>query len=456
LNNLLKKYRKVSVIGSAKSGVAAAKLFKRNGFEVFLSEAAAQDKTGKTFVNDIINSGIEHEFGGHSSKVYDSDLMIVSPGVPQNSDVIRNAKKKGLDVVSEVEAASWFCKGRIIAITGTNGKTTTTTLIGEIFKDAGFETYVCGNIGKPFSEIAEETDENSIVVLETSSFQLDNIKSFKPFISILLNITPDHLDRYDSFEEYAGSKMRITENQNSSDYFVFNYDDELVKRSAGSNIKAKCSAFSMSAAVKEKFESGAYIDNLDLVYFYYMGEENIIDTQKLIIKGQHNIYNTMASVISARIFGIEKEYIRKTVENFKGVEHRLEFVREVGGVKFYNDSKATNVNSVWYALKGFSEPLVLILGGKDKGNDYSQIEKEVKEYVKHIIAIGESKKKVYDYFKDIIPVTTSESLDDAVSKAAANASAGDVVLLSPACASFDMFDNYEHRGREFKKIVNSL
>ncbi|MFI5211965.1 MAG: Mur ligase family protein, partial [Ignavibacteria bacterium] len=186
------------------------------------------------------------------------------------------------------------------------------------------------------------------------------------------------------------------------------------------------------------------------------GEENIIDTQKLIIKGQHNVYNTMASVISARIFGIEKEYIKKTVENFRGVEHRLEFIRELKGVKFYNDSKATNVNSVWYALRGFSEPLVLILGGRDKGNDYSQIEKEVKENVKYIVAIGESKNKVYDFFKEILPVKIAESLEDAVDKAVSNASAGEVVLLSPACASFDMFDNYEHRGKEFKKIVNSL
>lgn len=456
MNSILKKYKKITIIGSAKSGVAAARLFKKNGYDVFLSEYSAQSKIDPVFINEITANGIEHEFGGHSSRVYDADLLIVSPGVPQKSEVIRTAKEKGIDIVSEVEAASWFCKGKIIAITGTNGKTTTTTLIGEIFKDAGFKTYVCGNIGKPFSEISEDTDENSIVVLEASSFQLDNIMNFKPFISILLNITPDHLDRYDSYEKYAESKMRITENQNNSDYFVFNYDDELVKKSSGSSVKAKLSAFSLSPAVKEKIDNGAYVDNFDLIYFYYMGEENIIDTQKLIIKGQHNVYNTMASVISARIFGIEKEFIKKTVENFKGVEHRLEFVRELNGVRFYNDSKATNVNSVWYALKGFNEPLVLILGGRDKGNDYSQIEKEVKENVKHIVAIGESKMKVYDYFKNFLPVTIAVSMKEAVEAAFKNSSKGEVVLLSPACASFDMFDNYEHRGREFKKIVNLL
>ncbi len=444
------------MIGAARSGVAAAKLLKKRGFEVFLSDANPSEKIDGEFVKEIKASEIEHEFGSHSSRVYDADLIVVSPGVPQNSEVITTALSKGLEVISEVEAASWFCKGKVIAITGTNGKTTTTTLIGEIFKDAGYKTFVCGNIGTAFSDIVEDTDENSIIVLETSSFQLDNIKEFKPFIAICLNITPDHLDRYDSFEKYLQSKMKITDNQNSSDYFVFNYDDELVRKSVNNGIIAKQSAFSLYSSVKDKTESGAFVDNFDLIYYYYMGEENIIDTQNLIIKGQHNVYNAMASVISARIFGIEKEYIRKTLENFKGVEHRLEFGRDINGIKFYNDSKATNVNSVWYALKGFSEPLVLILGGKDKGNNYSQIENEVKEHVKHIIAIGESKEKVYNYFKDIVPVTKAEDMDDAVNTAASVAAKNEIVLLSPACASFDMFDNYEHRGREFKKIVNTL
>lgn len=456
MNSELQKYKKISIIGAARSGVAAAKLFKKNSFDVFLSDSTPEEKIEQKFKDEIKSEGIAYEFGGHSEKVYDCDLMVVSPGVPQSSAVIQSALKKGIEVISEVEAASWFSKGRVIAVTGTNGKTTTTTLIGEIFKDAGYNTFVCGNIGTAFSEIADKTNDDSIVVLETSSFQLDNIKNFKPFVSVMLNITPDHMDRYDSFDKYAESKMKIADNQNESDYFVFNFDDELVRKSAETGVKAKHSAFSLNSDVKKKFESGAYVDNYDLIYFYYMGEENVIDTQKLIIKGQHNVYNTMASVISAKIFGIEKEFIKKTVENFKGVEHRLEFVRDINGIKFYNDSKATNVNSVWYALQGFNERLVLILGGKDKGNEYSQIEKEVKEHVKHIIAIGESKQKVYNYFRNIIPTTVASSLEDAVNKAASNAKSGDVVLLSPACASFDMFDNYEHRGREFKRIVNSL
>lgn len=453
--DIVENIKKVTVVGAAKSGVAAAKLLKRKGFEIFLSDSNDRSKIDPQFLNEIENCGIQSEFGNHSEKVFDADIMVVSPGVPQNSPVIQKALSKNIEVISEVEAASWYCKGKIIAITGTNGKTTTTTLIGEIFKDAGYKTFVCGNIGIAFSDIVEQTDDKSIVVIETSSFQLDNIRKFKPFISILLNVTPDHLDRYDTFEKYLESKLRITLNQNSSDHFVFNYDDDLVRRSANS-INANKSAFSLTRKVKEYSGTGAFVDNFDLIYYYYMGEENIIDTQKLIIKGDHNVYNAMASVISAKIFGIEKEYIKKTLENFKGVEHRLEFVRELDGIKYYNDSKATNVNSVWYALKGFSEKLVLILGGKDKGNDYSQIEKEVLEHVKHVIAIGSSKQKVYDFFKDKLPVTIADDMKDAVLKSKAAALKGDVVLLSPACASFDMFENYEHRGRVFKEIVNDL
>lgn len=453
--DILEKNKKVTIIGAARSGVAAAKLLKRKGYDVFLSDSGDEKKIDKSFIEEINASGIEHEFGKHSERVYESEILVVSPGVPQNSEVIQRSLKNGINVVSEIEAASWFCKGKVIAITGTNGKTTTTTLIGEMFKDAGYKTFVCGNIGIAFSDIVEETDDRSIVVLETSSFQLDNIKDFKPFIAIMLNATPDHMDRYESFEKYVESKMRIAENQNESDYFVFNYDDELVRKSAA-NVHSHRSAFSLTDAVKDETKEGTFLNNLDLIYYYYMGEENIIDTQKLIIKGEHNVYNAMASVISAKIFGIEKEYIKKTLENFKGVEHRLEYVRELEGVKYYNDSKATNVNSVWYALKGFNEPLVLILGGKDKGNDYTQIEKEVKQHVKHIIAIGDSKQKVYDFFKDKLPVTIAGTMDDAVNKARENAVKNDVVLLSPACASFDMFDNYEHRGEVFKNIVNSL
>jgi UDP-N-acetylmuramoylalanine--D-glutamate ligase len=384
----------------------------------------------------------------------------VSPGVPQNSDIIVQALANRKEVFSEIEIASWFCKGKIIAITGTNGKTTTTTLTGEIFKDAGFNTYVCGNIGLAFSEVADEIPGDAVVIIETSSFQLDNIKHFNPLIAIILNITPDHLDRYEhSFQKYAESKMRITENQNDKENLVYNYDDKplvkMLKNSGG--IKARKHAFSLNSSVSEAVKSGAYLNGENLTYFYSEGVEDIIESDKLKIKGPHNIYNSLASIIPAKIFDINTESINKTLSSFNGVEHRLEFVRDINGIKFFNDSKATNVNSVWYALQGFGEsPIILILGGKDKGNDYSEIKELVLKHVKEVIAIGESKEKVFNFFSGFVRTTKKMTLEDAICSGAADARKGDIVLLSPACASFDMFDNYEHRGREFKRIVNAL
>jgi len=460
LNAELEKYKSVSIIGAARSGIAAAKLLRKNGFNVFISDSAVASKISENFRNEILESGFEVEFGKHSERVYKSDLIVVSPGVPQNSKVIQTALEKGIDVVSEIEAASWFCKGKLIAITGTNGKTTTTTLIGEIFKDAGIKTFVCGNIGLAFSDVVENITEDAIAVLEISSFQLDNIKYFSPLIAIILNITPDHLDRYDhSFEKYAESKMRIAENQGTGDHLVYNFDSDELKKKIhnGKTMKAHRSAFSLNGSSLGKIVNrGMYSEGTSLLYFYEGGVENIIDSGSLAIKGPHNVYNTMASVIPAKIFDINTDTIVKTLTSFKGVEHRLEFVRDINGIQFYNDSKATNVDSVWYALQGFGQPIILILGGRDKGNDYEQIKGLVIKHVKHIIAIGESKEKIYNYFKDIVPVSRAHSLDDAVFRAAAEAKKNDIVLLSPACASFDMFDNYEQRGREFKRIVNAL
>lgn len=453
------EYKSISIIGAARSGVAAAKLLKSKGFKVFLSDSGPKEKISPEFIKEIENAGIEHEFGSHSDKVFEADAIVVSPGVPQDAGVIVKTLSSGKDVLSEVEIASWFCKGKIIAITGTNGKTTTTTLIGEIFKDAGFDTHVCGNIGVPFSDVADRARDNSVAVLETSSFQLDNIKYFNPLIAIILNITPDHLDRYDhSFDKYVLSKMRIAENQSENGHFVYNHDDKSLGGfiASGAVIKSKKSAFSLKSGVTKAVKTGAYTNGKNLMYFYEHGIENVIDTDKLLVKGPHNVYNTMASVIPAKLFDISNDSIVKTLTCFKGVEHRLEFVRDINGIKFYNDSKATNVNSVWYALQGFDSPIILILGGKDKGNDYEEIKELVRQNVKHIIAIGESKEKVVSFFKKIVPVTRAVTMEEAVYKAAGEARKGDNILLSPACASFDMFDNYEHRGKEFKKIVNTL
>jgi UDP-N-acetylmuramoylalanine--D-glutamate ligase len=457
VNKELSKYKSFSIIGAARSGVAIAKLLKSKGYRVFLSDSGEEKKINVNFLNEIKQSAVPYEFGKHSETVYGNDMVIVSPGVPQDSEVITKSIKAGKEVVSEIEAASWFCKGKIISITGTNGKTTTTTLIGEIFKDAGLKTFVCGNIGTAFADVVDKIGYDGIAVLETSSFQLDNIKTFNPYVSILLNITPDHLDRYGhEYKNYINSKLKVFENQTEDDFFIYDYDDEIIREHIGNRVKAKTIPFSIKKNLSGEFDTSAILKEDNIIYMNHHGDENIIDTKKLIIKGQHNIYNSLASVITAKIFGIKKEIIKKSLLNFKGVEHRLEFVREINGVKFYNDSKATNVNSVWYALRGFSEPIILILGGKDKGNDYSEIENEVKKYVKHIIAVGSSKDKVYDFFKTIVPVSKAGDFTDAVKIAYSFAEKNNVVLLSPACASFDMFENYEHRGREFKRIVNEL
>jgi UDP-N-acetylmuramoylalanine--D-glutamate ligase len=452
-----KKYGSFSIIGAARSGVALTRFLRSRGYRVFLSDMNSVEKIKPDFVREIKSSGAEYEFGKHSEKVYESDVMVVSPGVPQNSEVIKKALARGKEVVSELEAASWFCKGKIISITGTNGKTTTTTLAGKIFEDAGFKTFVCGNIGRAFSNVVGEIGEDGVAVVETSSFQLDNITKFKPYVSVLLNITPDHLDRYDkSYENYINSKFRVTENQDSGDYLIFNYDDEVIRSNVEKKTKARMAAFSIKQDISDKYELSASLKNEYILYCYSNGREQIINTKRLLIKGFHNIYNSMASVLSAKIFGINNESIAGTLYAFEGVEHRLELVRELKGVKFYNDSKATNVNSVWYALQGFDEPVVLILGGQDKGNDYSEIEKEVSKHVRHIIAVGESKMKVFDHFKSIVSVTLADDMTDAVKKGYSNAGKNSIVLLSPACASFDMFENYEHRGREFKRIVYEL
>jgi UDP-N-acetylmuramoylalanine--D-glutamate ligase len=457
MNGKLNKYRSFSVIGAARSGIAAAKLLRNKGYDVFLSDFNPENKINSDFVKEIIKNSIEHEFGTHSEKVFEKDVIVVSPGIPQNSEVLVKAFSRDKEVISEIELASWFCRGKIISITGTNGKTTTTTLTGKIFEDGGQKAYVCGNIGTAFCDVVDEIGEDEAAIVETSSFQLDNIKRFKPYISILLNITPDHLDRYEkSLDNYISSKLKVTANQDDNDYFIFNYDDEVIKQSINADIKARKIPFSIKKNPGDKYSAGAYLQDNRIIYYNSTGKHQLIDTKKLIIKGQHNIYNSMASIIASKIYKIKDVDIDRTLTEFKGVEHRLEFVKELNGIKFYNDSKATNVNSVWYALQGFAEPIVLILGGRDKGNDYTEIQKEVEKYVKHIVALGESRDKVYNFFKDIVPVTLADDMEDAVRKAYWKADANNIVLLSPACASFDQFENYEHRGREFKRIVNEL
>jgi UDP-N-acetylmuramoylalanine--D-glutamate ligase len=447
------KGKKVSVIGGARSGLAVAKLLKKLGADVFISDMKKIEeiKYVKFTTQELDSLGIKYEFGGHSDRVFDCDFIVISPGVPSNADVVVKAKNMGIKVLSEIEVASWFCKAPIVAVTGTNGKTTTTSLIGFIFRNAGFRTVVAGNIGSPFSDIVFDADEKSVVVLEVSSFQLDHIETFKPRVAVLLNITPDHLDRYASFGDYILSKFRIFKNQNSDDFAVYNYDDEIVQPYVESLNLVK-----MPFSVAERLPVGAFIDEGYIVLKFENKEERIIKMGELKIRGIHNVYNSLAAALAARAMEVKDEIIRESLKAFEGVAHRLEFVREINGVKFINDSKATNVNSLWYALESFDEPIILIAGGRDKGNDYSKVYDLVKRKVKLIVAIGESKEKIYNEFKTLTNVIKVNSMEEAVKISFENASPGDVVLLSPACASFDMFEDYEHRGEVFKKLVNEL
>lgn len=446
--------KKFSIIGAARSGVAVAKLLKRHKAIVFVSDVAPAGKMQQT-VAELDKAAIAYETGGHTQKALDADVLVLSPGVPSDVQVVRDATAKGLKVVSEVEAASWFCPSPIVAVTGTNGKTTTTTLIGRIFEDAKRKSVIAGNIGTAFSEVVDQMDGQSTAILEISSFQLDHIESFRPTVATVLNITPDHLDRYDhSFDRYVASKCRIFENQQTGDTLIYNGDDEVtrtnVHRRLGREVKA------LPFSVRSTMEEGAFVANHRLKVRIDREESDIIDIDELTIKGQHNLYNAMAASLTAMVMGIPTASLRATLRNFKGVEHRLEFVREVNGVSYINDSKATNVDSVWYALQSFQSPLILLLGGRDKGNDYSRLLDLVGKHVKTIVAIGESADKVVSAFKQVVPVEKASSMDEAVDVASKLAVRGDAVLLSPACASFDWFENYEHRGRVFKDIVSRM
>jgi UDP-N-acetylmuramoylalanine--D-glutamate ligase len=445
------KNKNITVIGARKSGVGAAKLIKQFGGIPFVSDSGNKENLIE-FIKLLENEKIAFETGGHTEKSYVCDLMVVSPGVPSDAEVILEAKKRGRKIISEIELAYNFCKGKIIAITGTNGKTTTTALCEHVFNNCGIKTYSAGNIGLAFSEIVLGVQENEVVSLEVSSFQLDLIDRFKPTIGMILNITPDHLNRYENkFENYINSKLRIYENQDKEDYLILNMDNETALNSA---TKPKSCVFYFS--LKEKVDNGCYLSG-DNIYYEENGKELFKCSSKNInLKGEHNYANAMSVIIAAKIMGLNNKKIMDALGNFQGVEHRLEFVREINGVKFINDSKATNIDSVWYALRSFSNPIFLILGGQDKGNDYNQIKELVMEKVKKIYAIGSSADTIFNFFHSLVKVEMQPSMESAVAAANKEARENDIVLLSPACASFDMFQNYEHRGKVFKEAVKKL
>lgn len=443
--------KSISVIGAARSGIAVAGLLHGQGAQVFVSDKTAAEKL-QAEAQSLRDLGIAYELGGHSERVYQCSLMVISPGVPSNAPVVMEARNRSINVVSEVEVASWFCRSPIVAITGSNGKTTTTTLIGRILGDAKKKHAVAGNIGTAFSSVVLELDPATTAVLEISSFQLDHCETFRPRISAIMNITQNHMDRYDhSMEKYAESKARIFMNQAGDDVLLYDADDEWT-----STIAQKARSRRIPFSIRQSFTEGAFEEGGKLVTVLDGKRSEIISVGDISIKGPHNLYNAMAASLAGQLSGVGTASIRATLKNFKGVEHRQEFVREVNGVRFYNDSKATSVDAVWYALQAFDRPIVLMLGGRDKGNDYSRIADLVRKNVRGIVAMGESADKVEQAFAGIKPVRRATSIDEAVLTAQSLAEAGDVVLLSPACASFDWFENYEQRGRVFKELVKNL
>ncbi len=443
--------KRVLVVGLGKSGVASALFLKARGAQVTVSDAKPQDELGEE-IPVLLDHGIAVETGGHGERTFrGQDLIVVSPGVPIDSPPLLQARTLGETVIGEIELAAQFLPGRIVAITGSNGKTTTTTLAGEIVAAGGYSTLVGGNIGTPAISLVERATPETIVVLEVSSFQLETIQSFRPKVAVVLNVTPDHLDRHRTFAAYTDAKARIFENQQAEDFAVLNADDPTCVRLA-SRTRAPVFWFSRKKEVKQ----GAYVHDGRIFSRDASGQREIMLVSEIPLKGAHNVENVLAAVCVGALMRCEPERIRKTIRDFRAVEHRLEYVATIRGVEYYNDSKATNVDATIKALESFPANVHLILGGKDKGSDYTVLNDLLRQRVKRVYTIGAAAGKIESQIKGTVEIVHAETLEAAVKRAAAAAQPGDIVLLAPACASFDQFQNYEHRGRVFKEVVSGL
>jgi UDP-N-acetylmuramoylalanine--D-glutamate ligase len=451
--------RKMVILGGGESGVGAALLAKQKarlpdgqGYDVFLSDGGSLKDI---YRNELQQAGIDFEEGKHTEeKILDADEVVKSPGIPEKNELVKKIRAKGISIISEIELAYRY-KGesKIVAITGSNGKTTTTALTHHIFKTAGVDCALVGNIGYSFAKQVAE-DPKPVYIAEISSFQLDDIKEFRPDVAILTNITEDHLDRYDyKFENYIRSKFKITMNQQHDDVFIYCDDDEVTMKYLD---KFNIQSTKLPISMKRELPNGAFIKDGDM-YVRTTGEYMTMSVFDFALKGKHNQYNTMAACVAGAMMELRKEKIRDAVVTFENLEHRMEYVSTVRGVEFINDSKATNVNSTWYALESMTKPTVLILGGVDKGNDYSLMTDMVKEKVKTIICMGKDNAKIHEAFTGAVDmIVDTVSANEAVQAAFHFSEKGDVVLLSPACASFDLFKNYEDRGEQFKRAVREL
>ncbi|MBL4669550.1 MAG: UDP-N-acetylmuramoyl-L-alanine--D-glutamate ligase [Flavobacteriales bacterium] len=443
--------KRLVILGGGESGVGAAILAKKKGFEVFVSDRGEIKDRYKSVLKSI---DVEWEEGKHTeAKILNAAEVVKSPGIPDAVSLIVKIKEKGIRVISEIEFAGRYTNAKIIGITGSNGKTTTAMLTYHLLKKTGLDVGLAGNIGDSFArQVAEE--DKGFYVLELSSFQLDGMFHFKVDIAVIMNITPDHLDRYDNkFENYAASKFRILQNQTKYNEIIYCYDDEVIRKELENE---KYEGVKHPFSIKTVISEGGYINKENLI----INTNNKLFKMKiteLALQGKHNLYNSMASGIAGRVLDLKKEVIRESLTDFKNIEHRLEEVGKVHGITFINDSKATNVNATWYALENYQNPIVWIVGGVDKGNDYEMLAELVGDRVKAIVCLGKDNHKIHEAFGDIIEdIVDTETAQDAVNMAYRLSRKGDTVLLSPACASFDLFDNYEDRGHQFKRAVKAL
>jgi len=443
--------KRVLVVGLGKSGVASALFLQQQGAKVTVSDSKQEDQL-RNEIPILLDHGITVESGGHGDRTFrQQDLIVISPGVPVDASALEPARKLGIPIIGEVELATRYLKGSLVAITGSNGKTTTTALAGDVVAAGGAKTLVGGNIGTPAITLVSESSDQSYTVLEISSFQLETIEQFHARVAVVLNVTPDHLDRHGTFQAYWEAKRRIFENQDADDFAVLNADDpEAAKMAAG--LKAQLRWFSR----KEEVESGAFVRGEKIFYKDARGEREIMSVRDMQLKGAHNVENVLAAVAIGSILGIAPAKIREAVSNFKAVEHRLEFVANINGVDYYNDSKATNVDATIKALESFPRGIHIILGGKDKGSDYSVLKPLLEERVKRVYTIGAAAEKIEAHIAGSAEITRAVTLDNAVRKAAETATPGDVVVGAPAGASFDQFTSYEHRGKVFKDLVQQL
>jgi len=444
------KGRSVTVLGAARSGLAVAHLLEKHGADVLVSEMRSlQD--AKEAAQQLTLWGVEAEWAGHTASALSREWLIVSPGVAMSAPVVKQALANGMEIFGELEVASWFIDVPMVAVTGSNGKTTTTTLIAEMLNTSGLRSVAAGNIGLPLAEVAFDTSALDAVVVEVSSFQMETARTFHPHVAMFLNLTPDHLDRHGSMDVYGELKARIFKHQNPEDWAIYNHGDRRVTMLID-DIEAKRLPFD----VKPLPADGGFVENGEMKVRFDCKCHSLLPVEAMRLRGEHNVLNALASSLAVLAMGGRIDAIRHTLKTFTGLPHRMEVVGRHEGVEWINDSKATNVDAVWFALSGFDQPVVLIAGGRDKDSDFSMLVDRIREHVKTVVLIGEAAEKMDEVFQGVVPVRHAATLEEAVTLARSIAKAGETVLLSPACASFDMFKNYEDRGDQFRALVQSF